>query len=189
VLGGNLTAANELSLTTTALGSAHVPLTRRGAHEGDRIYVTGRFGEPGEALRRLQINESPGPYRARFAHPTARLREGRWLAERGASAGIDVSDGLVADLRHLITASGLSAELNATLVPLVDGVSVERAIQSGEEYELLVSSPHELSTDEFVERFGLPLTEIGRVIRGDVGSVHIHGARVANAQGHDHLSR
>jgi thiamine-monophosphate kinase len=188
VAGGNLSDASELSVTTTVIGSAFSPLARSSARAGDRVYVTGRFGAPAEALRLLDAGQSAGPYRDRFVHPTARIAEARWLADYGVSAAIDVSDGLVADARHLAHASGVSIVLDASNVPCVEGISVERALESGEEYELLVTSPRVLDVAEFARRFAVPLTEIGRV---DVGAaaVHITGARVANAAGHDHFSR
>jgi thiamine-monophosphate kinase len=188
VAGGNLSDASELSITTTVLGSAFSPVARSTAHAGDRVFVTGRFGAPAEALRLLDAGQPAGPYRDRFVRPVARIAEARWLADHGVSAAIDVSDGLVADARHLAHASGVDITLDASRVPCVDGISVERALESGEEYELLVTSPRALDVAAFERRFALPLTEIGRVNVG-AAAVHVTGARVANAPGHDHFSR
>jgi thiamine-monophosphate kinase len=121
-------------------------------------------------------------------HPVARIAEARWLADHGVSAAIDISDGLVADARHVAHASGVAIELDASRVPCVDGVAVEGALESGEEYELLVTSPRALDVAAFERRFALPLTEVGHVDVGDA-AVHVTGARVANAAGHDHFSR
>lgn len=188
IVGGNLSDANELSLTTTALGSAFSPLARSTARAGDRLYVTGRLGAPAEALRRLDAERSAEQFRERFVHPTARIAEARWLADRGVSAAIDVSDGLVADAGHLAHASGVAIEIDATRVPCFERVLVETALTSGEEYELLITSPRALDVAAFENRFAIPLTEIGRVSAGAV-AVHVSGARVANASGHDHFSR
>jgi thiamine-monophosphate kinase len=189
IRGGNITAANELSITTTVFGSAFTPLTRAGARDGDHVYVTGRLGAPGAALRALENGGDPGSFRERMAHPVARLAEARWLADRGASAAIDVSDGLVADLRHLASASRAGIAIDAARVPCVDGVDAEAALSSGEEYELVVAAPEPFDTAAFASRFGIPLSEIGRVGDGANGTVTVHGARVANVHGHDHLSR
>ena len=188
VLGGNLSDGSELSITTTVLGSAFAPLARSGARVGDHVYVTGRLGAPRAALERLSRGESPGPFRERFANPASRLEEARWLAERGATAAIDISDGLLADLRHLSAASDARIELDAPRVPCFPDLSVETALSSGEEYELVVTAPP-LSLDEaeFARRFSLPLTDIGRVVPG-VADVDVHGARVAAVSGHDHFS-
>ncbi len=187
VLGGNLSDGSELSITTTVLGSAFSPLMRSGAVVGNHVYVTGQFGAPGAALDRLLRGESAGAFRERFANPSARIVEARWLADRGATAAIDVSDGLVADLRQLSAASDVRIEIDAARVPLYPDVSVESALSSGEEYELIVASPTTLDTAEFARRFGLPLTEIGRVVAGDAG-LEVRGVSVAAVSGHDHFS-
>lgn len=188
IRGGNITAATELSITTTVLGSAFQPLARSGARAGDLVYVTGVLGGPGAALGHLERGESAGQHRERFAHPTPRLREARWLAERGARAAIDISDGLVADLRHLAAASGVGITLDASLVPCLAGVSADDALVSGEEYELVVTTPVRFDGAAFERRFSLALTEIGAVSAMRSGEVRVTGARVVDASGHDHFS-
>jgi thiamine-monophosphate kinase len=188
IRGGNITAAAELSITTTVLGSVFQPLARSAARAGDFVYVTGALGGSGEALARLARGESAGDHRARFAHPTPRLREARWLAQRGARAAIDVSDGLVADLRHVAAASAVGITLDAARVPCVAGVSVQDALVSGEEYELVVTTPMRFDSAAFERRFSLPLTEIGAVSAMRPGEVRVIGAHVARPAGHDHFS-
>ena len=166
IIGGNISAAGELSLTLTVLGSAVHPLTRAGAREGDIIFVTGILGASGAALRALLAGETPpAAHRTRFVAPVPRLREARWLAEHGARAAIDISDGLVADASHLARASGVSLSIDEHAVPRVSGVGVGEALVSGEEYELLVAVPPTagLRTGEFLLEFGLELTAIGVV--------------------------
>ncbi|MCR4341108.1 MAG: thiamine-phosphate kinase [Gemmatimonadaceae bacterium] len=190
VLGGDVTRGEKLSLTLTVLGTAIVPLLRSGAKSGDRIYVTGRLGGPLRALRELREGRSPGPaLRRRFAHPVPRLREARWLAERGARAAIDISDGLIADARHLAVASGVALHLRAESVPALAGISSDDALASGEEYELLVTSPGPLDAAAFRQEFGLELTEIGEA-RGDEADVvsTAAGRRVAPPAGYDHFT-
>lgn len=188
VVGGNLTAANELSITTTVLGSAFDPLTRSGARAGDHVYVTGRLGGVAAALHALDAGAPVEAFCHRFVRPIPRLAEARWLADRGATAAIDVSDGLVADMRHLATASGASVELEGRDVPCFPGVPLTIALQSGEEYELLVTGPETLAVEDFERRFGLPLTRIGRFVRGVAGAIDLRGVAVANIAGHDHFS-
>src|SRR5262249_45918217 len=158
ILGGNLSDADLLSITTTVLGSAFAPLARSGARPGDRVYVTGRLGGADAALRRLESGETLSPFHAQFVRPVPRIDEARWLSDRGASAAIDISDGLVADARHIAAASGVALELDADRVPCASGVAVELAIESGEEYEVLVTSPRELDTIAFESRFRVGLT-------------------------------
>jgi thiamine-monophosphate kinase len=187
VLGGNLSDGFELSITTTVLGSSFAPLARRSSRVGDRVYVTGRLGAPHAAIERLERGDSPGIFRDRFANPAPRIEEARWLADRGASAAIDISDGLIADLRQLSAASDVRISIDAARVPCFPDVSVETALSSGEEYELIVTSASSFDTAEFAARFSLDLTEIGRVVPGPV-DVEVKGARVAALSGHDHFS-
>jgi thiamine-monophosphate kinase len=190
ILGGNLTRGSELSITTTVLGSVYRPLTRSGVRPGDRLYVTGRLGGSGAALRALLASAQPDPrHREKFARPQPRLLEAHWLAAMGVTAAIDVSDGLVADLGHMAAASGVRIELDLDHLPVADGVKPIDAAASGEEYELIVSAPQPLNLEAFVAKFRLPLTPVAHAIAGDAGiEVRQKGRRVANPSGHDHFS-
>jgi thiamine-monophosphate kinase len=189
VVGGNLSDGDELTITTTVLGAAFAPLTRAGAHLGDRVYVTGELGGPAEAVRRLSNGEPAGTFRDRFARPVPRLAEARWLLEHGASAGIDISDGLLADLGHLAAASRVVIDVDDRSVPRESGVDLSAAMHGGDEYELVVTSPREMDRAEFERRFSVRLSMIGRVVDVSRTEVTIRGARGANARGYDHLSR
>ena len=191
IVGGNVTRASELSLTITVLGHAERPLRRSGARAGDLVYVTGSLGGPGAALRSLEAGRIPDTgHMTRFVSPTARLEEGRWLAGAGATAAIDVSDGLAADLAHLARASQLTVELSPESVPRMRGVRAADAVSSGEEYELVVTVPASAppDTEAFRERFGIPLTRIGVMHEQGSEPVRVVGNRVDRARGHDHLS-
>jgi thiamine-monophosphate kinase len=190
ILGGNITRARELSITTTVLGSAYGVLTRDAVRPGDRIYVTGRLGGSGATLRALLANAEPNArHREKFARPEPRITEARWLAGAGATAAIDVSDGLIADLGHLAAASGVRIELDLDHIPVTDGVPPKDAAASGEEYELVVAAPEPLDLEAFFAAFRLPLTPIAHAAAGDPGvEVRRKGRRVANPDGHDHFS-
>jgi len=192
IVGGNLSGGRELSITTTVLGFAYKPLARSGAEPGDRVYVTGRLGGPGAAIASLERGEQPTQHtRDAYARPTPRLAEAVWLAEQGASAAIDISDGLAGDLAHLAAASKISIAVDVDRIPTIDGIEPHAALRSGEEYELLVTSPRELDSAAFAQRFSIPLTEIGRVTtRESETNVVLRqgGNRVANPRGHDHFS-
>lgn len=187
IVGGNLAQASELSLTITVLGAARRPLRRSGARAGDVLYVTGRLGGPGAALRALLSARPPSRAdMARFAAPVPRLREARWLAERGARAAVDISDGLLADAAHLARASHVTLEIDLAGVPRVDGITPDEAAASGEEYELLVAMPAAVDTRAFASRFGCDLTAVGRVKPFDGESVRVDG-RAIKSHGHDHF--
>jgi len=189
IRGGNLSDGSELSITTTVFGSAFAPLRRAGAKPGEHVYVTGALGAPATALRLFGEGKSAGEYRERFAHPVPRIGEAIWLADRGASAAIDVSDGLVADVAHLATASGVCIELDASRVPRFSDVAVETALAGAEEYELVITAAMELDVGEFAQRFSLPLTRIGAVTPMIAGRpVVVHGAKIDDVRGYDHFS-
>ncbi len=193
ITGGNLTGGSELAITVTVLGSATHVLHRDGAKPGDSLYVTGTLGGPGAALRAWERGQAPrDEHRARFARPSARIREAEWLAAHGAHAAIDVSDGLLADARHLAIASGVAACLELDAVPRVAAVAPDEALGSGEEYEILVAAPR-LDEHAFAKAFGLPLTRVGGVEpRGAEPAgvrVRSRGTFVDLPAGHDHFSR
>lgn len=190
VLGGDVSRGERLSLTLTVLGSASHPLTRSGARPGDRLYVTGRIGGPGAALREFEAGKTPARgLRDRFCHPVPRLKESRWLADHGARAAIDISDGLVADARHLAAASAVSIHVRGDKLPVFDRLSVEDALASGEEYELLLTCPDALDSTAFKREFDLDLTEIGDVSAGAAPGVEVtvSGRPVAAPAGYDHF--
>ena len=191
ILGGNLSRASLLGLTTTVVGSAYAPLARTGARPGDHLYVTGALGGPAAAIAALEgANAVSAGLRERFARPRARIVEARWLAARGAVAAIDISDGLASDASHIAAASDVGLEIAAERVPVFDGATQRDALAGGEEYELLVVARAPLNEAEFAQRFSLPLTSIGRVIEGPAAVRFTReGKRVAAPPGHDHFSR
>lgn len=143
--GGNFTRSDTLSLHITATGE--VPfgkaLTRSGAKPNDSIYVTGTFGDAALALKRAVHKKSRAPDRQR--RPIPRIRAGM-LAREFAHAAIDVSDGLLQDLRHILTASSVGAEIDTQLIPLSSsfresGTSIHLALGGGEDYELIFCVP------------------------------------------------
>lgn len=167
ILGGDISKATELSLTITVLGAARSPLMRSAAHPGDFVYVTGKLGGPHAALAAFLRGEKPSAEaRARFARPVARIEEAAWLSDQGASAAIDISDGLASDLKHVAMASDVRIVVELDALPVLGSVSRSDAARSGEEYELAVTSPMPLDTSEFQKTFGLDLTAVGKVEKG-----------------------
>ena len=203
VVGGDTTRSATLALTVTVLGAAARPLMRGGARPGDRVWITGALGGPLAALRALERGAEPLPAdRARFARPEPRIHEALWLAAHGATAAIDLSDGLASDAAHLAAASDVRIVLDLERMPvhLTTGAASSPtpdvlldAAGGGEEYELLVTARGPFDTEEFADSFGIALTEIGRVEEADrTGAgveTRIGGARVDPPAGHDHLSR
>jgi thiamine-monophosphate kinase len=106
----------------------------------------------------------------RHLRPSARVGEGGVLARHGATAMIDVSDGLALDLSRLARASGVGARLSMDDVPVAEGATIDDALGGGEDYELLAAVPDaadvEAARIELKEAFGVSLTDIGRVVDG-----------------------
>ena len=191
IVGGNITAASELTICITVLGSAAMPIRRSGVRPGDIMFVTGALGGPGDALRAWVAGDEPRQQsRERFASPAPRIAAARWLAEQGAHAAIDISDGLRGDATHLARASGVSLVLNGAAVPRVEQVSAEQAIASGEEYELLVAFAPDRAPDReaFAQRFGIALTAIGVAVPRGEREVEFTDQYVGDVAGFDHLS-
>jgi thiamine-monophosphate kinase len=188
VIGGNISTATELSITTTVLGSAKRPLLRSSAKSGDRLYVTGKLGGPGAFVdARLRGTEVQAGIRNRFERPEARISEGQWLAAHGANAAIDISDGLIGDARHLAAASEVGLVIQLDRLPVITGVDPMGAAGSGEEYELLISAPA-IDIPRFNEAFGCGITEIGEVVANLGITLISRGVRVDPPASHDHLS-
>jgi len=173
LVGGNLSRASETSLAITVLGEVEAgrALLRSGLQPGDSLFATGRFGE--NAARVLEAERLGEP--VRFEHGP-RLDAGRALVGSGlCSACIDCSDGLAADLGHMLEASGVGAEIDAAAIPRAQdlelragrlGVEAEAlCLEGGEDYELIFGLRPPLeglpSSDALSDRLGVMVTEIG----------------------------
>ena len=182
VLGGDIVRSDRLIIDTVVLGSLPVaPVLRSGARIGDRLFVSGELGGPVAAVTTWNDRREPDhTARERFARPHARVREAHWLRDRGATAMIDLSDGLFADAGHLGAASKAACVLDVGALPVHPACSgTEAALFAGEEYELLVAMPKKSTvnlTAEFAETFGLPLTAVGEMEAGvGVALKHVAG--------------
>lgn len=194
LVGGDLARGSAaLAIDVAGLGAVARPLLRSGARPGDAFWVTGELGAAAAAVRAWRDGTELSPeWRRRFWRPSPRLREARWLAEHGAAAAIDLSDGLVADAHHVAAASGVAIEIEAGDVPIARGVGAELGLAGGEDYELLVAVPEgilkEESVSEFQETFGIPLTRVGRAVVGLGVRVFRDGEELQHADvGFDHF--
>jgi thiamine-monophosphate kinase len=147
VVGGDLSASPTLVVSVTAVGPAdddEVPvLTRGGARPGDRLFLTGPVGASAAGLRWFaDPGGAPVPEDLAAAHrrPVARLREGRVARAAGATACVDVSDGLAADATHLAVASGVGLDLVVGPEAVAPGATRAEALGGGEDYELLLAT-------------------------------------------------
>lgn len=145
LVGGDTTSGSAVVVTVNISGEVDqgAALLRSGAKSGDAIFVTGTLGDASAGLELLQRGEPDEILVQRFLRPTPRIESGRALVGR-ASAAIDISDGLVGDLKKLLVASNVGGELNIDALPLSDAIrehfdSAERqrfALTGGDDYEL-----------------------------------------------------
>jgi len=191
VVGGDLVRGDRLIVDVAVLGRlGDRPVLRSGAVPGDGLWVTGRLGGPGEALRAWLAGETPDDAaRERFARPAPRVAPGEWLRDRGAHAMIDLSDGLWPDTHHIAAASTVACSLELERIPLhASATDARAAVVSGEEYELLVALPEEFNhAAEFTGRFGLDLTRVGTVAAGSGATLLADGVAVDPPVGFRHF--
>jgi thiamine-monophosphate kinase len=185
LVGGDTTrGAFTISVAVHGFVPPGKALMRAGAQIGDAILVTGTLGDAAAGLRLVQ-NANNTDLRSAFLlerlnRPTPRVAAG--LALRGhASACIDVSDGLLADLGHLCAASHVGAEIEVPLLPrssaLLDlfdeATSRDFALSGGDDYELCFTVPaqHVAAVQADLARLGCGATKIGRIVDGSGVSV------------------
>ncbi len=198
VLGGDLTRSEQYIVDVCVIGEAKRPVRRSGAREGDGLWVTGYLGGAAQALEHFRAGKKSmlAALRNRYACPEPRIEAGMWLAGHGASAMIDISDGLAADAQHLAAASEVGIEINLEHIPCWESVAPLAAIASGEEFELLCTMPPtfgDASISAFRSQTGLQLSRIGTCLRGAGGrrgGVRLldNNKPVALPAGYDHFA-
>jgi thiamine-monophosphate kinase len=210
--GGDVTRAPALTLAVTVVGHAPSPdsfVARSGAQPGDLLVLTGEIGaavagrllldQP--ALGRDLPEKTAQSLRRRQLDPFPRLRSGHALAAAGATAMIDLSDGLAGDAGHLARAGGVALAIAADTLPLAAGVAevaaaagrdpLELAVSGGEDYELLAALPGDrltASSSAVAEAAETKLTPIGEVAAGTGVEVRLPGGGRLEAKGYDHFA-
>lgn len=207
--GGDVTRAPALTLAATVVGHADRPedlVTRSGARPGDALVVT---GELGGAAAGLLLLEGSSEARSQFVghiptnserarslidrqlNPRPRLAAGGVLAAAGATAMIDLSDGLGGDAGHIAEASGVGLRVDAAALPIAAGVDdLTLAVSGGEDYELLAALPPERLADaatELEKLRGIALTRIGEVVTGEGVEIRLPDGALLKAAGFDQL--
>jgi thiamine-monophosphate kinase len=198
VLGGDLSSGPVWSVAVTVVGRVGAPILRSGVEAGNRLWVTGTLGGARAALEAwLHQREPLAGARARFARPEPRINAGTWLARHGATAMIDLSDGIAGDAPHLAAASRQALTIDLDLIPVAEeakhealGLSIPAArfaAEGGEDYELLVSLPNGFAAaDVFARECGIPLTHIGEATAGS-GVRFLLSGRPVELRGFSHF--
>jgi thiamine-monophosphate kinase len=201
--GDTCRSPGPLMISVTVEGAAPTDqvVNRSGARPGDAIYVSGALGDSALALKRLQSGQPVAEILAdRHHQPQARVALGRALAEaRLPSAMIDVSDGVLADLGHILEASAVGARLEQALFPLSSEFSqamieepglFDLALSGGEDYELLFTVPADKEPLLAELMADVPVTRIGTVTEAELGFLLVDEAgqvRPVKAKGFNHF--
>ena len=199
LVGGD-TTRGPLSIAVTAMGLVEPgrALRRDGARVGDEVWVTGTLGDAAGGLALLDREPVPA-LRARLDRPTPRVAAGRALAGI-ATACVDVSDGLLADLGHVCARSHVAARIDVDALPAsaalmeVIGEADRIALQAsgGDDYELCFTAPADAGADigAVSAQLGLRFTRIGCIVAGE--GVHPVDAKSqpwsSPRRGYDHFA-
>lgn len=199
LVGGD-TTRGPLSIAVTAMGLVEPgrALRRDGARVGDEVWVTGTLGDAAGGLALLDREAVPA-LRARLDRPTPRVAAGRALVGI-ATACVDVSDGLLADLGHVCARSHVAAHIDVDALPAsaalreAFGEADRIALQAsgGDDYELCFTAPADAGADigAVSAQLGLRFTRIGRIVAGE--GVHPVDAKSqpwsSPQRGYDHFA-
>ena len=206
LIGGDTCASGGgLVISITVMGE-QVPgqvITRGGARPGDLIFVTGTLGDSALGLRLLRSGVRTGSASRKHLDPFPRVREGLALADAGIpTAMIDVSDGLLADLGHILELSRVGARIDLNRVPLSEsflGHTFDPGedpyllpLAGGEDYELLFTAPPAKldAAGELLTRLGMRLSMVGEITADSgLNVVATDGSPYLPAMsGYDHFS-
>jgi thiamine-monophosphate kinase len=189
LVGGNIARGSSVSIDVTLTGEVARgrAITRAGAQPGDTVVVTGSLGGAAAGIRLTreaihgQLTDVVRDAIRRQQRPTPRVGEAQVLARHGATAMIDVSDGLARDLTRICEASGVGVRLDLSKIPAHPAAAEGEALGGGEDYELLATMPSELAVSEasteVLDVFGVPVTTIGVILVGDPEAVDADGGR------------
>ncbi|MCP4301441.1 MAG: thiamine-phosphate kinase [Gammaproteobacteria bacterium] len=177
LVGGDMTSGESVVATVHISGEIEEgkALLRSGAQAGDTIFVTGTVGDAAAGLALLSRGEHDDFLVSRFLRPSPRIETGRSLVGR-ANAVIDVSDGLIGDLKKLLDASGVGGKLDIERVPLSNAISshfdeadrTRFALTGGDDYELCFTArPDAVEGIADVTAIGKITSEPGLVCRNN----------------------
>ncbi|MFB3738799.1 MAG: thiamine-phosphate kinase [Candidatus Velamenicoccus archaeovorus] len=215
LVGGDTNRAGTVVISVTVVGevASGRAVTRSGARPGDLVVVTGSLGAAagGLALSRRPAGEAARALSAPWGRalldalvrPVARVGEGQTLGQAGATAMMDLSDGLAKDLSRLCAESGVGVRLDLASIPVAaplrEGAAalgvdpLELALSGGEDYELLATidaTDADHARARLADRFGVALTEIGVIIEEGLVAVGPDGVeRPLRPTGWDHFRR
>lgn len=190
IVGGNIVESEKFHITTTVIGLGENPLTRSAARVGHLIAVTGELGAPRAFVAARKEGFSvPDSVRERFVHPKPRIALGKAASELLETvSAIDISDGLISDVGHILERSGVGARvaldkllINSDALQLYERMGLDPFIESarsGEEFEIVITAP-----TRAVERLRrvaspIPFTIIGEIMESGF-EITLNGEKVS----------
>ena len=186
LVGGDTTRGDRLVVTIHMTGEVDegMAILRSGARPGDTVWVTGTLGDAAAGLEGLRTGNLDRELLSRFARPAARVGYSRTLIGV-ANAAIDISDGLLADLQKLLSASGVGAEIDIDALPLSDALVANfdadqcrnLAMHGGDDYELCFTT-----AGDAPDGGPMPVTAIGRITESP-GLVARHHGEIVQVSG------
>jgi thiamine-monophosphate kinase len=205
IAGGDVITAACLTVTVCVTGwtdDAGVLVGRNGARPGDELWVTGELGGSAAGLLLLQERATSPDLAdeliARHRRPEPQLAAGAAFARAGASAMIDLSDGLATDARHIAERSGCRLEIELDRLPIAPGVEAvataagrdphELAAAAGDDYELLVAAPPDRRTaiEQAAAGADVALARLGRAEAGTGIVLRAAGGGTLDLSGYEH---
>jgi thiamine-monophosphate kinase len=202
LVGGNVSSAPFVSVAVMLTGdvASGRAISRAGAGPGDVLAVTGSLGGAaaglrltGDAVHGRNVTDEVRDAIRRHQRPTPRVGEAHVIARHGATAMIDVSDGLAMDLTRLCEASGVGVRLDLAKIPAHPAAAEGEALGGGEDYELIATMPSDAAASaaaaELREVFGVPFTTIGLITASGLETVDEDGtSRRLERRGWDHFA-
>ena len=202
LVGGNVSRGPAVSVAVMVTGEVAPgrAIARSGAEPGDVVAVTGSLGGAaaglrltGDAVHGRKVTDEVRDAIRRHQRPTPRVGEAQVIGRHGATAMIDVSDGLAIDLSRLCEASGVGVRLELASIPAHPAAAEGEALGGGEDYELVVTMPADAAVAEAATElrdvFGVPLTAIGTITDAGLEAVDATGvSRPLERVGWDHFA-
>lgn len=204
LVGGDTTRGPlTLTLQVQGLVPKEQALLRSGAKPGDLICVTGTPGDAAGALTYVLAGEQPDTCEddsvryllTRYWYPAPRLYAGQWLGKKGATAALDISDGLLGDLGHILKASGVGAVIDPEIVPRSATLNrqfgkekaIDLALTGGDDYELCFTIPQDVAaTMPSILPDGTRITCIGQVTEEN-GVIRSAAGKILTAKAYTHF--
>ena len=204
LVGGDTTRGPlTLTLQVQGLVRREQALLRSGARPGDLICVTGTLGDAAGALSYVLGGEQPDACEddsiryllTRYWYPAPRLYAGQWLGKKGATAALDISDGLLGDLGHILKASGVGAVIDPDIIPrsatlnrqFGKNKAIDLALTGGDDYELCFTIPQDIAASmPSILPDGTRITCIGQVTE-ETGMIRNASGKALTAKSYTHF--